>query len=78
MKRQTKLTTEQQTQPAAEHQTQQVAGHEFATAEEMLRHDAIHTPMPPDIERRLQKSAANLPPPPNRSWWKRLLGGSNS
>jgi hypothetical protein len=46
---------------------------EFASAEEMLRHDAIHTPVPPAIAERLEQSLAQLPRPP-RSWWRRILG----
>lgn len=46
---------------------------EFATAEQMLRHDALHTPVPPSIADRLQESAARLPAPA-RPWWRRLLG----
>ncbi len=36
---------------------------EFASAEEMLRHDALHTPVPPAIAHRLRESIAKLPPP---------------
>jgi hypothetical protein len=43
---------------------------EFASAEEMLRHDAVHTPVPPAIAHRLQASIAQLPAP-SRSWWQR-------
>ena len=43
--------------------------------EEMLRHDSANTIVPPDIARRLQQSTADLPPP-NRSWWKRIFGGT--
>ena len=48
-------------------------GREFATAEEMLRHDALHTPVPPTIEHRLAESVGQLPAPP-QPWWKRLFG----
>ncbi|HYG35536.1 MAG TPA: hypothetical protein VEC99_12165 [Clostridia bacterium] len=76
MKPQKKLTTQQQAeeQAAQLEQAQQQAGLEFANAEEMLRHDALHTPVPPNVARRLQESIANLPAPPPRSWWQRLLG----
>ena len=79
MKRQTKLTTEQQQQHTAEQQAQQAqsqTAHEFASVEEMLRHDAIHTPVPPNIEQRLIKSAAGLPQQ-KPVWWKRFLGGNS-
>jgi hypothetical protein len=74
MKQQSKLTQEQQ-QQAAEHQAQQPAAREFASAEEMLRYDAEHTPVPLDIAQRLQKSSAGLAGP-KTPWWKRWLGGT--
>jgi hypothetical protein len=73
MKRQTKLNSvEQQQQQAAEQQTQQQSAREFATAEELLRYDAEHTPVPAGIAQRLQQSTETLPRP-NRSWWKRFF-----
>ena len=76
MKRQIKLTSEEQAQQRlAEDQTQQQAGLEFASVEEMLRHDADHTTVPPAVTERLKESLGQLPPPPPRSWWRRLLGG---
>jgi len=74
MKHQSKLSEEQQQQPAGL-QTQQPAAREFASVEEMLRYDAAHTTVPPEIARRLQKSAGDLPKP-KASWWKRWLGGT--
>jgi hypothetical protein len=74
MKQQTKLSQEQQ-QHAAEHQTQQPGAREFANAEELLRYDAAHTPVPPVIAQRLQKSTGDLPQP-KLAWWKRWLGGT--
>lgn len=79
MKRQTKLTTEQQQQHTAEQQALQAqaqTAHEFASVEEMLRHDAIHTPVPPSIGERLKKSSADLPQQ-KPVWWKRFLGGNS-
>ena len=69
-----KLTFEEQQQTAAGQKTLSQASHEFATVEEMLRHDAIRTPVPPEIEMRLQKSTATLPAP-KRSWLRKLFGG---
>ncbi len=75
MKHQSKLTKQEQEQLAAEQQQKQAsAAQEFATVEEMLRHDALHTPVPPNIAHRLNESVRNLPPPPSRAWWRRLLG----
>ena len=73
MKRQTKLTAQEQEQLAAAQQQKQAA-HEFATVEEMLRHDALHTPVPPTIAHRLEESVKELPPPPGRAWWRRFFG----
>ena len=74
MKRQTKLTQQEQEQLAAAQQQTQGA-QEFANVEEMLRHDALHTPVPPTIEHRLAESVKELPPPPGRAWWRRFFGG---
>jgi hypothetical protein len=72
MKRHTKVTSEQQQQQTEEHAAQQSA-REFATVEEMLRHDAIHTPVPPAIAYRLRESIGRAPRPA-RSWWRRFFG----
>lgn len=74
MKHQSKFSQQQQQQHTTEQQTQQGTAREFATAEEMLCYDAEHTAVPPEIARRLQKSAADVPRPKS-SWWKRWLGG---
>lgn len=66
---------EEQQHTLGEHQNQQQNAREFASVEEMLRHDALHTPVPPSIARRLQDSVTDLPVPPPRSWWRRLFGG---
>jgi hypothetical protein len=73
MKQQTKLSQSQET--VAEQQTQAQAAKEFSNSDELLRFDAAQTSVPPVIAQRLQKSAANLPPPPRRAWWKNLFGG---
>jgi hypothetical protein len=76
MKRQTKLTQQEQEQLSAAQQQQQAApAQEFATVEEMLRHDALHTPVPPAIAHRLEESVSKLPPPSGRAWWRRFFGG---
>jgi hypothetical protein len=77
MKHQTKLSEEQQQQSrqvGTEQQTQQQSTREFANAEEMLRYDAAHTPVPPGIAQRLQKSTGQTSAPPPRSWWRNLFG----
>jgi hypothetical protein len=75
MKRETKLTEKEQEQLAAEQQqTQSSATREFASVEEMLRHDALHTPVPPTIAHRLEESIGQSSSSPGRAWWRRLLG----
>lgn len=75
MKRQSKLNPQQEAQEHLdEHQTQRPAALEFATPEEMLRHDALHTPVPPALVSRLKQSLAQLPPPAPRPWWRRIFG----
>ena len=79
MNQQTKLNSQEQQQAqqqSASQQTQEETALEFATPEELLRHDALHTPVPPTIAHRLQESIGKTPPPP-QSWWRRLLGGPN-
>ncbi len=74
MKHQSKLTQQEQEQLAAEQQQKQTsAAQEFPSVEAMLRHDTEHTIVPPRIARRLEESVSQLPPPPSRAWWRRLL-----
>jgi len=72
MKRQSKLNSRQsEREQQLSHQDTQHTAQEFATVEAMLRHDAVHTPVPPSIAHRLQKS---IGPVPARSWWRRFFG----
>lgn len=64
---------EQQQQSISGQQTRSNSALEFGSVDEMLRHDALHTPVPPQIAHRLARSLANEPAP-TRSWWKRLFG----
>lgn len=66
--------TEEQQQVVSGQQTQQQSGHEFASVEEMLRHDALHTPVPPAIAQRLQESVSQLPVPSRGGWWRKIFG----
>ena len=76
MKRKTKLTQQEQEQLAAEQQqTQASSAQEFASVEEMLRHDARHTLVPPTVASRLEESVKQLPPASSRAWWRRFFGG---
>lgn len=49
------------------------AGHEFASVEEMLRHDHARTEVPPVVAERLKESIAQEPKP-DRPWWRRWFG----
>ena len=73
-----KLTSQQkadeQQELAEQTQTQLQAQMEFQSVEELLRHDALHTPVPESIADRLQESL-DQNPPRSRSWWRKLLGG---
>jgi DNA-binding protein H-NS len=70
-------TQSQQEQQTQAHEQTQAAAREFHTVEELLRHDALRTPVPPGIASRLQESLAQSGPAP-RPWWRRWLRGSNS
>jgi len=74
MKRQNRLTARMQAreQETTEHQAQQQSAREFTSVEEMLRHDALHTPVPPAVAYRLQQSTVRLQPPAT-SWWRRVF-----
>ena len=58
----------------SQEQAQQNGSLEIATMEEMFRHDALHNPVPPAVEVRVQKSIEALPPAPSTPWWKKILG----
>lgn len=78
MKPQSRLNSQEQAQERhVEQQTQQSAALEFETPEAMLRHDALHTPVPPSIAERLKQSLDEIPPAP-RPWWRRLFGIGSS
>ena len=72
MKREIKFKSQEQEIQHTSEQLQQPSAREFASVEEMLRHDAVHTPVPPAIAHRLQESIGQLPAP-QRSWWRRLF-----
>lgn len=73
MKQEKKLTPREQ-QQTSETQSQQTEAREFATTDELLRHDASQTGVPPAVAQRLGASIQREPPP-GRPWWRRLTGG---
>jgi hypothetical protein len=74
MKQQNKFSTGQHQEQAAAEQkaASNSAALEFETAEELLRHDAAQTPVPPQIARRLGQSIAESEQ--KRPWWRKLIG----
>ena len=77
MKNQNRLKAETQAQEQQESsgQSEKQQVQEFATAEDMIRHDRVHTPVPPAISQRLQKAVGALDPARGSSWWRRIFGG---
>ncbi len=75
MNRQTSKLNQHEHEETILHQQniQQQTTMEFASADEMLRHDAGQTPVPPAVAERLQRSIEREPKPP-RSLWQRLFG----
>jgi hypothetical protein len=71
MKQQSKLTTNQQEDHTSEMRAAKTAGQEFSSVEELLRHDAGQTVVPPGIAQRLSQSV-NEGEAPRRAWWRRL------
>ncbi len=65
---------DQQQALAEGQQTSAQTAQEFPSVEAMLRHDALHTPVPPAVAHRLQESLAPLFPA-GRPWWRRFFGG---
>lgn len=72
MERQFKLNSQQRQQEESQQTASTSQPVEFASVEQMLRHDALHTPVPPAIEGRLREALGSLAPA--RPWWKRWLG----
>jgi hypothetical protein len=66
---------EQERLAAQQQQQSQQVALEFNSVEEMLRHDALHTAVPPALGKRLAESISQLPASRPLSWWRRLLGG---
>jgi hypothetical protein len=76
-----KLTSQTQSQESQtsldRQQTHEPGVLEFPNADALLRHDALHTPVPPRVGMRLQDSIQQIPPPPT-SWWRRWFGKPRS
>lgn len=75
MKQQSKFSQKQE--HIEEQQAHIQPGQEFANSDELIRHDAAQTIVPPEIAQRLQHSVGDMPEP-KTNWLKRLFGGTNS
>ena len=71
MKHKSKHRVQEQTQHA-EVKAAQTSAREFTSVEEVLRHDAGQTAVPPGIAERLAQSVQNFPRPAS-TWWRRWL-----
>jgi len=71
MKQKQNLTAQEQ-QQVSETQTEKTVGREFATPEELLRHDAAQTEVPPTVAKRLDESLQKEPRR-SRSFWRRFF-----
>jgi hypothetical protein len=71
MKHQSKLSQKQE--HVAEQQLQANMAKEFTSSDELLRHDAAQTVVPPEIAERLKRTTAAAGPPPQSSWFKRIF-----
>ena len=67
-----KLRQEQHQEQVQNQQQQQTEAREFASVEEMLRHDAAQTQVPSGVALKLNQSIANEPKAA-RPWWRRLF-----
>jgi hypothetical protein len=68
----TRLRQEEQTSSAQSLDTSQQHATEFATVEELLRHDSEQNAVPIEVAERLNRSIA-AEPKPARSWFKKLF-----
>ena len=56
-------------------QDSKISHREFGSAEELLREDAAHLELPPQIEARLKTSLNQQNDSAPQSWWKRWFKG---
>jgi hypothetical protein len=70
-----KLQQQAREQTAQQQAAQGQSAAEFATVEDLLRHDAAGTAVPPAVGERVRRSVEQEPPRPSRPWWRRWFGG---
>ena len=68
-------TEEQSTVEQGIQRQQGQTAREFASVEELIRHDAGLTPVPEAVADRLKQSMVRELSPKPTTWWRRLLGG---
>ena len=73
MNQRSKLTQREHAEQEVAQSTVPQAAREFASVEDVLRHDAAQTVVPPALTRKIQAAAAILPAP-KRAWWRQLFG----
>ncbi len=75
MKRRNKFQSQQaeETQALSQQEFSIEQVREFAHAEDLIRHDSLHTPVPPTLAYRLRESIGPVPEKP-RPWWRKLFG----
>ena len=78
MKRQNKLNTQAQEHQVTNQQAAAQSTREFGTVEELLRHDALHTPVPPAVAYRLRDSIERTSRRRTGPWWRRLFSRPES
>ncbi|MDB6027896.1 MAG: hypothetical protein JWM68_4119 [Verrucomicrobiales bacterium] len=72
MKQNSKLRHQEEQQATQQqHSEQKTDAKEFSSVDEMLRHDASQTAVPPNVADKLNRSIASEPQP--ASWLKRLV-----
>jgi hypothetical protein len=72
MKRRNKFKQQAREEQTSNHDLSAEPPREFIHADQLLRHDSLHTPVPPTLACRLRESIGSVPEKP-RSWWRRLL-----
>jgi hypothetical protein len=73
MKQKSRFTEQEHQQATHQTQSEGETHLQFDSVEQMLRHDASHTIVPPSIESRLSESISKVAPSSPLPWWKRLF-----
>ena len=63
--------------PLAEQHQETTSATEFASVDEMIRHDAAGTKVPAAVTDRVRRAVAGEGARPAGSWWRRFFGETN-